>query len=282
VVQLVARDGEPAVMLAHGVIGRGEGVVRRAHRSLRRGEVRLAVGQRRLARLEVQRPRGHLFGERAVGQRELAELLTELGESLRRGGHFLGEAALAIGGHLHARASLRLPHLPAATELARFLLSALGHARALARVGDRLGARAELLGEGCGVGVEGALTLAQLRRTCAEALGERRRLVRLARGARDAARRLRLPLQRLPRILLGEGGRVGRLEHATLARDDGLAHRVGGTRRLLTLRLERGEVAAQLGELGAPAQGSRAGRGAGEPHGAACVDERAAAFEGWT
>src|SRR5688500_1221980 len=122
------------------------------------------------------------------------------------------------------------------------------------------------------------MPLAQLGGASPEALGERRGLVRLAGRAGDAPRRLRLPFERLPRVLLRFRSRVRRFEHATLAREHGLAHRVGDARRLLTLRLERGELAPQLGQLGPPTKRTGPGRRAGEPDGAARVDERAAAF----
>jgi hypothetical protein len=58
------------------------------------------------------------------------------------------------------------------------------------------------------------------------------------------------------------------------------AKRVGGEHGLLSRVLSRNELGAQGEQLCSTAQWTRAGRAAGQPHRASCVDERGAVVDG--
>ena len=275
VMQLVAHAGGPAADLAERVIRGHQRVVGLAHAPFGIGEARLAVGQRGFACLELPRPSGDLLGQEAVGAREIIQLLAELRETQRRGGHLLREPTLAIEGHLHVGSCPGLFHLPLGAELACLLLFLLGGRRARPCRGDHPFDSVGLRAERRRVGIERGAALAQGGGTGREALPERRGILRLLGGACHAALKLGVQLCRRPATLLRRLRRLGGFHHAPLAGAQCVAHGIRRERGVLARGLERRQLEPQFGELRPPPQRSGTGGHAGEPDGAARIHKGA-------
>src|SRR5688500_4839730 len=186
---------------------------------------------------------------------------------------------LAIPRHLKPGLCLRYLNLVPRTRFANLILLSLDRGESCAPLRESAGRDLERAPELFQPLIEIFGATRKLSPPRRQALDECVERLELPARAPDVALGFRPALIGTPHLLMGTLREVTRIGHGALRDIERGARRVGLGVRCLTSRVAGAEVGAQLEQLGAAPQLSRARGASRKPHGAAAIEERGAPID---